>query len=986
TTAISPTPQIVESAIQPLDTESEETTIEEIIESRAKESSVSESADADLVEEPVSSVPTTAISATPQIVESAINRLEPESEETTESPAVAQISTKESSVSESADADLVELVSEIPTTVTSATPQIVGSAIQPLDTEEEAEETTTEATAESPDEALVRLSSDVDLEEEIAAETATRTTELTEIDESSANQASAVTEATTDGVEVWFNKGLQQAMAGDFQAAIANWNKALELKPDFYEAWNNRGNALANIGEYEEAIASYDRAVEYKPDYYQAWYNRGNALGNLGQHEEAIGCYSKAVEYKPDFYQAWYNKGCALYNVGQQEDAIASYSKALEFKSDYHQAWYNQGTLLYNIGKNEEAIAAYDRVIKFKPEDQQAWINRGIAARDSIDYNSTVASVSATQNQDLNLRGYEGELTSYQEGLKYCQQDTHPEGWGDLHRAIGNAHYFKGRSAPNPSDYYRQAVDEYNEALKTLTEADFPELHLEVLQSLVRADLGLGQKDEAAELHQRGIELLQRLLNEPQRSQYSKKQLALKQAAFQQLTVDIAIQSGQFIEALEAAEVGKNSCLYWLLYGWKDNVSSPKYAEIQQLLNPKTAVVYWHISPCALTTFIIKHDAPAPIVLPANRSLEKNEYLNRLVKFENWVKDWNQQYQEYQSKNSDALAAGEEDKSGIDWRDKLPETIAQLRQILGISTIELLLAGIDKLIFIPHRDLHRLPLHALFADKFRIAYLPSAQIGLNLLEKSSSSTQQQAASTLLSVEQPESAGLKPLLFAKIESGAIGQMFPNPTRLVGPSCTRPQLETLLQQPHSIFHFAGYSTDNSQNPSRSALALSGDDKLTLAEIVQIPFNEYQLIALSACETAVKGNQTISSEYVGLVSGFLYQGASHVLSTLWTVDDFSTALFTIRFYQLFKAGATPTVAFKEAQNWLRSVTYAQLAEWYVALPTDEIRDTDPEGWEHLQSLAKHIQDNSDNSSDPPYSHPYYWAGFTIAGKVNS
>jgi Flp pilus assembly protein TadD len=58
------------------------------------------------------------------------------------------------------------------------------------------------------------------------------------------------------------------------EEAIASYDKALEIKPDFHEAWNNRGIALGNLGRWEEAIASLDKALEIKPDLHEAWNNR----------------------------------------------------------------------------------------------------------------------------------------------------------------------------------------------------------------------------------------------------------------------------------------------------------------------------------------------------------------------------------------------------------------------------------------------------------------------------------------------------------------------------------------------------------------------------------------------------------------------------------------------------------------------------------------------------------------------------------------
>lgn len=571
-----------------------------------------------------------------------------------------------------------------------------------------------------------------------------------------------------------------------------------------------------------------------------------------------------------------------------------------------------------------------------------------------------------------------------------------------------------------------------------MTEKDFPQAHLEVLQDLIKIYLGWGQVDEAKELQRRGSGLLRDLLARPSRSNLSKQQLALKFIGFNQLTVDLVLQSGDLVKALEVAEESKNACLTWILYAWSDEIRKPSWQQIHQLVNPLTAIVYWYISHYALHTFIIKHDAPKPILVSApatrstfiiahqsqkfvlNLSTSKNEgksgldaddmsplpaAVQRLLEFERWVTDWDRTYEDYRGK------AKEEDSKNRSWQQGMPARLQQLAEILNVAAIETELAEIERLILIPHRDLHRFPLHALFSDEFTISYLPSAQIGLSLLQSHSQENSHPAK--LLSLEHPESQEFPPLLFAEIESCLISWMFdpsnPNPvalnsppspllaedgsqlplsklgsTRLAGKKATRAALEAQLQQPHRIFHFTGHGTYNYLNPSRSALALSGSDLLTLADIAQMPFTRYQLIGIAACETALTGNQTITTEYVGLVSGFMRQGASCVLSTLWVVEDVSSTLLTIEFYRRFTAGMAPATALKQAQQWLRTVTYPELARWYRTR-AQEIANYNSYRCEDLTDLAANIETDRAkmNSTQPPYADYYNWAGFVITGK---
>jgi len=900
--------------------------------------------------------------------------------------------------------------------------------------------------------------------------------------------------------EAWFNQGYQQAMAGDFVGAIASFDKAIEFKPDYHQAWfnrgfalkklgqfeqaiasydkalqiqpddhqtwKNRGNALKKLGQFEQAIASYDKALEIKPNYHEAWNNRGFVLADLGQFEQAIASYDKALQIQPDDHEAWHNRGVALKNLGQFEQAIASYDEALKFKPDDHEAWYNRGVALDNLRQFEEAIASYDKALQIQPDDHQAWNNRGVAAGSSVSCDQFLASRSsiARQNPALNQRGYDGALGSYHEGLKYCQKDTHPEGWGGLHQSIGTAHYFRGCNDSRPHPYWEKAINSYDQALTTLTKDDFPELRLEVLQDYIKPLLGLGQTAEAEELQRLGRELLQRLLSEPKRTNYSKKQLALKFISFQQLTVNQAVQSQQLVKALELAEKGKNACLTWLLDGYSKEISSPSYQEIQQLLNPTTAIIYWHLSPAALTTFIIKHGAEEPIVIkeplpspPVKPHDKPNLSFQHLHDFETWVNNWNKQYQEYRGKEKNSppqppLVRGEQEynlKRGeqeIDksWRDNLPEMLEHLGDILNIPAILSELTNINQLILIPHRDLHRFPLHALFPDNFTITYLPSAQIGITSsrpslrvpnssrlatdtfltppltrgaggvksLDSSMLATDTfltppltrgaggvkpvasqteigtrgnpEAMGNLLSVEHPNSEGYDELPYAELESAAITQLFNNPQRLARKDATKTAVEAVLPTGYSIFHFTGHGTYNFNCPSQSALILSGKDKLTLEDILRLPLNPYQLVSLSSCETALTGNQTITTEYVGLVSAFLYRRVSHVVSTLWTVESAASALFMIKFYRLRSKGKPEAVALRKTQQWLRQLSAANLARLYRYVIHHPSLASEHNIRPFLKTELRKL--NKMAPTDKPYKHSYHWAAFTLTGFCKS
>ncbi|MGB7449292.1 MAG: tetratricopeptide repeat protein, partial [Ornithinimicrobium sp.] len=438
------------------------------------------------------------------------------------------------------------------------------------------------------------------------------------------------------------------------------------------EEYYKRGNELFDLGRFEEAIASYDQALQIQPDYDLAWHNRGWALFKLGQFEEALSSFDQALQIQPDNDATWGGRGWALFKLGQFEEALSSFDQVLKIQPDCQDAWYMRGKALGYLRQLEKAIVSFDQALKIQPDDYLAWYNRGIAAANSGGREKFLfpPSYIARQHPELNQRGYEGELASYQQGLKYCPQDTHPEGWGQLHYAIGNAHYNRGHGDSRPRPFWHKALTSYKQALKTLTAEAFPEGHLEVLQNLLKLYDYLGQAENRQAVLAKGTVVLEGLLEKTPLNAV-KIQLSRKFSSFAQFYVDELVQKGDLCAALEFAEQRKNICLGWMRNIWSKSTNSPNYTQMQKLLQPvgavppcppnspcppdsvpiqlsrgkdgkiyatlpihrqsfaNKAIVYWHISPAAITTFILRYGQP-PIILSAENGESGSVFLPSL--------------------------------------------------------------------------------------------------------------------------------------------------------------------------------------------------------------------------------------------------------------------------------------------------------------------------------------------------------------------
>jgi tetratricopeptide (TPR) repeat protein len=97
------------------------------------------------------------------------------------------------------------------------------------------------------DELMVRLQQDDNLRQLVAQQLGIETTDPLVIIEELMHQFDTAEQSATNEAQAWFEQGNQQVEAGDFEAAVASYNKALEINPDFHEALFNRDIALDNL-------------------------------------------------------------------------------------------------------------------------------------------------------------------------------------------------------------------------------------------------------------------------------------------------------------------------------------------------------------------------------------------------------------------------------------------------------------------------------------------------------------------------------------------------------------------------------------------------------------------------------------------------------------------------------------------------------------------------------------------------------------------
>lgn len=115
-------------------------------------------------------------------------------------------------------------------------------------------------------------------------------------------------------------------------------NNAVRIKENSTEALYARGKLYQDLGAYKNALKDYDRIVEINPDYAAAYYNVGFINFRLERFEPAIEYFNKAIIADEEYADAYYMRGLSYQGFGNNTEAIRNYKACLKLNPNHRLA------------------------------------------------------------------------------------------------------------------------------------------------------------------------------------------------------------------------------------------------------------------------------------------------------------------------------------------------------------------------------------------------------------------------------------------------------------------------------------------------------------------------------------------------------------------------------------------------------------------------------------------------------------------------
>jgi protein O-mannosyl-transferase len=205
------------------------------------------------------------------------------------------------------------------------------------------------------------------------------------------------------------NLGLRLAVTGRIEESLSEFERAVELDPEYVEAHNNLANTYARLDRRDEAVSEYEKTIALNPRLSQAHANVATLLLKMGRREEAmahvqqaraLGLRDVALEQLSGAIAARSNKtletienwkraleadpknadlpnkiGLALAEAGELAEALAYLRSAAQLDPQDAGKHYNYATTLSQLGQFREAIVEYRAALQIRPDYASAHVN-----------------------------------------------------------------------------------------------------------------------------------------------------------------------------------------------------------------------------------------------------------------------------------------------------------------------------------------------------------------------------------------------------------------------------------------------------------------------------------------------------------------------------------------------------------------------------------------------------------------------------------
>ena len=189
----------------------------------------------------------------------------------------------------------------------------------------------------------------------------------------------------------------QLYQAGNLPGAVEEYQKALQLDTSNVNVHNSLGVCYGMMEMYDAAEAEFEAALQLKPDEVMAMYNLGVVCLLTGRKEMALNIFMKAAAFDDGIFELAFLTGKTYLEAGSPENARPFLEKALNSRPNSGTALRTLGACFSALNLLREAVAVFTRAVKNNPNDAESLSQLG-ELYDMIEENPEIARLFCQQS------------------------------------------------------------------------------------------------------------------------------------------------------------------------------------------------------------------------------------------------------------------------------------------------------------------------------------------------------------------------------------------------------------------------------------------------------------------------------------------------------------------------------------------------------------------------------------------------------------
>jgi tetratricopeptide (TPR) repeat protein len=167
-------------------------------------------------------------------------------------------------------------------------------------------------------------------------------------------------------------RGRTLAAAGNLEAAVEHYRRAIESRPELPEFHTSLGEVYALLDRLDEAEQEYLAALELNPDYDTAIFRLGRVYFRTGRFEKAATQFHQVLALDPSHGGAMMHMGILAAREDREAEAVDWFEAGLVSRPDHIDTRFNYAVALANFERWSEAVQQLEIILDANPDHRQA--------------------------------------------------------------------------------------------------------------------------------------------------------------------------------------------------------------------------------------------------------------------------------------------------------------------------------------------------------------------------------------------------------------------------------------------------------------------------------------------------------------------------------------------------------------------------------------------------------------------------------------